>query len=61
MARVTWEEHVYPDGHVETQPIKGATRQQCDGIIQQYSQMGNMTSDERVATDFKDEVHETHS
>jgi hypothetical protein len=62
MAKATWEEEIYPDGHVETGHIKGTTRQGCDGIINQYAAMGNMTQDERLdPTGFKDEVHETHS
>jgi hypothetical protein len=42
MAQATWEEEVYPDGHVETGHIKGVASQKCDGIVQQYASMGNM-------------------
>lgn len=61
MAQATWEEEVYPDGHVETGHITGLTGQKCDGIIQQYASMGNMTEDTKLPNDFRDEVHETHS
>jgi hypothetical protein len=61
MARATWEEEIYPDGHVETGHITGTNRQGCDGIINQYASMGNMTDDEKLPNDFRDEVHETHS
>jgi len=61
MARATWEEEIYPDGHVETGHITGTNRQGCDGIINQYAAMGNMTEDTKLPNDFRDEVHETHS
>lgn len=59
--KATWEEEIYPDGHVETGPISGVNRQGCDGIVRQYAAMGDMTKDERLKPDFNDEVHETHS
>jgi hypothetical protein len=62
MPKATWEEEIYPDGHVERGHIKGATRQSCDAINTQYATMGNMVSDESLPADgFRDEVHETHS
>jgi (2Fe-2S) ferredoxin len=61
MAQATWEEEVYPDGHVETGHIKGVASQKCDGIVQQYASMGNMVEDTKLSSEFRDEVHETHS
>lgn len=57
--KLTWEEEIYPDGKVVMGKICNANRQKCDGIVAQYASMGNVTEDQKLPTDLKDEVHET--